>query len=135
LSPDTGGPESEAGPWPADHAASGRPPPNLSLVVGRDLGTVVVTVGGQLSPSGCELLQSVLTDLIEGQGNLTVAVDVGNAIVEPDALLVFIDAARRARRHGARFVVKEPPTGTREALQSSGFDDLVEVLPRRASSG
>lgn len=135
MSPDTGRPDPETGAWPRDNAASGPPPPNLSLVVGRDVGTVVVTVGGELAPSGCELLQGVLTDLIEGQGNLTVAVDVGNAIVEPDALVVFIDAARRARRHGARFVVKEPPTDIREALQSGGFDDLVEVLPRRASSG
>jgi anti-anti-sigma regulatory factor len=135
VSPDTGPPDPETGAWPPDNAAPGPPPPNLSLVVGRDLGTVVVTVGGELASSGCELLQGVLTDLIEGQGNLTVAVDVGKATVEPDALVVFIDAARRARRHGARFVVKEPPTDTLEALQSRGFDDLVEVLPRRASSG
>jgi len=105
--------------------------PNLSLVVGRGLGTVVVTVKGELDLAGCELLQGVLTDLIEGQGNLTVAVDLGRAMVEPEAVMVFIDAARQAHRRGTKFILKEPPTDTHQALQSGGFDELVEVLPRR----
>lgn len=48
------------------------------------------------------------------------------------ALMVFIDAARQARRLGTKLVLKEPPTDTHEALLSGGFDDLVEVLLRRA---
>jgi anti-anti-sigma factor len=104
-------------------------------VVGRGLGTVVVTVEGELDLAGCQLLESVLTDLIEGQGNLTVAVDLSKAIVEPEALMVFVDAAHQARRVGTKFVLKEPPTETHEALRSGGFDDLVEVLPRRALGG
>jgi anti-anti-sigma factor len=109
--------------------------PNLSLVVGRALGTVVVTLEGELNLAGCEVLENVLTDLIEGQGNLTVAVDLSKAIVEPEALMVFIDTARQARRVGTTFVLKEPPTDTHEALRSGGFDDLVEILPRRALGG
>lgn len=96
---------------------------------------MVVTVEGELNLAGCQLLENVLTDLIEGQGNLTVAVDLGKAIVEPDALMVFIDAARQARRLGTKFVLQEAPTDTHEALRSGGFADLVEVLPRRASGG
>jgi anti-anti-sigma factor len=107
--------------------------PNLSLVVGRGLGTVVVTVEGELDVAGCRLLEGVLTDLIEGQGNLTVAVDLGKAMVEPEALIVFIDAARQARRRGTKFVLKEPPTETHDALESEGYGETIEVLPRRAS--
>jgi anti-anti-sigma factor len=94
---------------------------------------VVVTVDGELIPSECERLQNVLTDLIDGQGNRTVVVDLGKAVVEPEALAVFVDAARQARRRGTRFVLNEPPPDTHEALQSGGFDDLLEVRPRRAS--
>jgi anti-anti-sigma factor len=134
VSPDARRPGSNAGGWPPAISDAG-PASNVSLVVGRGLGTVVVTVEGELDLAGCQLLENVLTDLIEGQGNLTVAVDLSKAIVEPEALMVFIDAARQARRLGSRFVLKEPPTHTHEALQSGGFDDLVEVLPRRASGG
>jgi len=109
--------------------------PDLSLVVGRGIGTVVVTGGGKLNLAGCELLENVLLDLIEGQGNLTVAVDLGQAIVEPEALMVFITAARTARRRGTRFILQEPPADAHEALLSEGHGDLVEVLPRRMSGG
>lgn len=121
--------------WPGRVCGAGPSLPNLSLVVGRALGTVVVTVDGELDLAGCELLQGVLTDLIEGQGNVAVAVDLGRASIEPEALMVFIEAARRARRRGTRFIVKEPPTDAHEMLQSGEFADLVEVHPRRSSGG
>lgn len=107
--------------------------PNLSVVVGRGLGTVVVTVEGEVTLASCQLLEGVLTDLIEGQGNLTVAVDLGKAIVEPEALMVFIQAARQARRRGTRFILREPPAEAHEALRSGAFEDPMEVVPRRAS--
>jgi len=123
----------DAGAWPPDNDGSEPGPPNLSLVVGRDLGTVVVTVDGELSLASCQLLETVLTDLIEGQGNVAVAVDLATAIVEPNALMVFVDAARQARRRGTRFLLKEPSPDTHQALESAGYGELVEVLPRPTS--
>ena len=81
------------------------------------------------------MLEGLLTDLIDGQGNLAVAVDLGRATVEPAAQPVLIDAARRARRHCARFILKEPSDATREALRSVGLGYAVEVQPRRAAGG
>jgi len=104
---------------------------NLSVVVRRALGTVVVTVDGDLDLAGYEILEGVLTDLIEGHGNLTVAVDLGRAILEPEALIVFITAARRAQRHGGRFILREPPPEAQEALRSRASADWVED-PRQA---
>lgn len=135
VSADADQPDSETGAWPPGKAAGGRAPPNLSLAVGRGHGSVVVTVDGELAVSGCELLQGVLTDLIAGQGNLTVVVDLGKAVVERDALMVFVDAARQARRHGTKFLLKGAPPETDEAMRSGGFDDMVEVLPRQSSGG
>ena len=108
----------------------GRGTPAVSLVVGRALGTVVVTVDGALNLDSSELLARVLTDLIEGQGNLAVAVDLGKAIVDPEAVTVFAEAATRASKRGTRFILEKPPVETREALQAGGYGDLVEVLPR-----
>ncbi|MDQ6614497.1 MAG: hypothetical protein M3083_07070 [Actinomycetota bacterium] len=124
---DTG---AEAGPSHLLGAAR-LPAGRLSVVVGRALGAVVVTVRGQLDLGGCELIESILTDLIEGQGNQTVAVDLGKAVVDPEAHRVFVAAARQAHHHGARFVLKEPPTETHNALQLGGSPDLMEILPRR----
>lgn len=117
---------SNAGPYSLD---------GFSLLVGRTSGTVVVTVDGELNVAGCDALEGVLTDLIEGQGNLTVEVDLGAAIVEPEALLVFITAARRARRHGAKFILKEPPAHAHEALASADLDDILKIVPRPTSDG
>lgn len=117
--------------WP-NRAGGAVPCPGLSLVVGRALGTVVVTVRGRLDLAGCERLGSLLTDLIEGQGNLTVAVDLGRAIVDPEALTAFITAAGSHRRHGTRLILSEPPTDCHQALRRSAeLADVVEIVPRR----
>jgi len=120
VSTPAGHPVSDPGSWPPHGDGVRRLTPNLSLVVGRGPGTVEVTVGGELDLAGCELLQGVLTDLIEGQGNLTVAVDLGRAIVEPEALIVFIEAARQASRRGAKFILNQPPAGAEEKLLTAG---------------
>jgi anti-anti-sigma factor len=119
---------------PKDGWPPGRAPteaPNLAVLVGRGHGSVVVTVEGELDVAGCRQLEGVLTDLIEGQGNLTVAVDLGKAIVEPVALVVFIGAARQARRRGTKLILREPPAETRDALESEGYGEQIEMFPRR----
>jgi anti-anti-sigma regulatory factor len=123
------------GEWPPGIEDAGPFTPNLSLVVGRGLGTVVVTVDGELDLPGCARLRGVLSDLIGGQGNLAVAVDLRKATVEPTALDVFIDAACQARRQGTKFILNQPPTDTHEGLESAGFGDVVEIVPRRAPAG
>jgi len=99
-------------------------------VVGRALGTVVVTVDGALNLESSELLARVLSDLIEGQGNLAVAVDVGKAIVDVEVVTVFAEAAKRASERGAKFILEKPSIETHEALEARGYGDLVEVRPR-----
>jgi anti-anti-sigma regulatory factor len=116
--------------WPPGAAPNDLP--NLDVVIGRGHGSVVVTVEGELDLAGCRLLEGVLTDLIEGQGNLTVAVDLGNAVVEPVAMVVFIEAARQARQLGTKFILKEPPAETQYALQAEGYGEQIEMLPRPA---
>lgn len=100
-------------------------------MVGRARGTVVVTVDGDLDGTGCELLEGMLCDLIDGQGNLAVAVDLAKATVEPHSQDVFIVAARQARRHGGKLIVKDPPADLGEALRSSEAGDLIELVPDR----
>lgn len=103
--------------------------PELSIAVGRTLGTVVVTVEGELTGDGCRLLERLLVDLIEGQGNLAVAIDLARATVEPEALVLFIAAARRASRRGSKVILKALPSDASEAVRSGGLSRLVEAFP------
>lgn len=118
--PDHHGHAFEDGPRPG-------PPPvaePLSYAVGRALGTVVVTVHGHVDVAGSEALERVIDDLVEGQGNRAVAVDLRKAtLVSPDVLDVFYAVAHRARRRGTSFTVTAPAL----ASQPDGAT-LAEVI-------
>ena len=122
-------PRSRPEAWPAASAGPGPLGAEVSLVVGRALGTVVVTVVGELTFDSCQVLETLLTDLIEGQGNLAVAVDLARATIEPEAVSLFVEAARRAGLRGTRLVLKALPADAQDALRSIGLSELVEVLP------
>ena len=96
------------------------------------MGKVVVTVDGELDVESCQRLEAVLIDLIEGQGNLAVAVDLAMARIEPEALMVFIGAAHRASVRSTRFTLMALPPDAHQALLSGGLCESVEVLPHRA---
>ena len=101
-------------------------PPRASIVVSRNRGTVVVTVHGELDLPRAGDLGALLADLIDGQGNLSVVVDLHDATAsDADCLGVFTDAAERARRHGGMIRVSEPPAPIYSALQLRGLDNFV----------
>src|SRR5687768_9691404 len=76
----------------------GRPVPSVVhpgfwLAISRALGTVVVTVHGRLDGTASRQLDGVLTDLIDGQGNLDVVADLWDVkTIEGDSLAVFDSA-------------------------------------------
>ena len=111
---------------PVPPPAEPLPAPHFSIVIGRRLGTVVVTVHGQLDMTRAGHLGNILADLIDGQGNLSVVVDLHDATTsEPDSLLVFTEAAERARRRGGTVLLNEPHPTLGEALQLRGLDHFV----------
>ncbi|HEX2047118.1 MAG TPA: STAS domain-containing protein [Acidimicrobiales bacterium] len=117
---------------PAEVTTAPEPPSHFSIVIGRRLGTVVVTVHGELDMARAGHLGNILADLIDGQGNLSVVVDLHEATTtEPDSLLVFIDAAERARRRGGTVLLNEPHPTLGDALQLRGLDHFVGPQPRR----
>lgn len=93
-----------------------------SIVIGRYRGTVVVTVHGELGPTRAAHLGNMLTDLIDGQGNLSVIVDLHDATATDAASVsVFADAAERAGRHGGVITLSEPPDILEQALRQRGL--------------
>lgn len=105
-------------------------PSRSNIVIGRYLGTVVVTVHGDLDAPRAGHLGTILADLIDGQGNLSVTVDLHDATsTDPDALSVFTEAAERARRRGGTMTLSDAPPPLHQALQLRGLDEFLGVAP------
>jgi hypothetical protein len=81
------------------------------VVVGRYQGTVMVTVHGELDPPKVAHLRLLLTDLIEGQGNVAVIVDLQQATAadgDPRGLEKFAISTKRDHGGHAVVVVDDP---------------------------
>ena len=108
---------------------TGPAPAPSSIVIRRFLGTVVVTVQGPLDITRAGQLGDILADLIDGQGNLSVTVDLHDATAsDADCLSVFVEAAERARRRGGKVRLNDPPEPIQEALQLRGVDQFVAAM-------
>jgi anti-anti-sigma factor len=66
-------------------------------------GTIVVTVSGTIDLRQWSLIDRLLTDIIDAQGNLDVLLELGDVVsLERMAMPLIVDAARQARDHGGR---------------------------------
>lgn len=106
--------------------------PPWRVEVGRTLGAVVVAVHGELTPGTSQALGDILCDLIDGQGNLFVVVDLRAAVVAgPGGLDVLVAARRSLEDRGGRFFLSEPPPEALQALDAAGLFDAIEIYPQR----
>ncbi len=93
-----------------------------SLIVRRIRGTVVVTVRGLLDRASGPVLDRLLVDLIDGQGNQTVAVDLLTARVEGvEGMRPLLAAGRSASKRGTRLVLNAPSPALWRELLGEGF--------------
>lgn len=98
----------------------------LAIAVGRSLGTVVVTLVGPLDTLAATRLAATLDDLIDGQGNLAVAVDLsGVHRIAPSALQVLSAAASHLQRRGGRLSLRQPRDDVLNALQLAGLGRFI----------
>jgi anti-anti-sigma factor len=97
-----------------------------SVTVARSAGTVVVTVRGELDAEMSQHLGGILADLIDGQGNLSVRVDLHEAsATDPDCLWMLTEAAERAHRRGGTMRLDAAPGAVTSALELRGLDVFV----------
>jgi len=100
--------------------------------VGRALGAVVVTVQGDLTAANSSALGDNLRDLIEGQGNMFLVVDLRSATVADVRSVDVLVAARRSLEdRGGRFLLSGPQPEATPILDAAGLVDIVEVHPQR----
>ena len=113
---------------PGEASATTRPV--LSVTVTREMGTVVATLEGRLDEESSSAVAGVLWDLVVGQGNLSVAVDVRRlSFCDPSLTAVCTVLEREAARMGGTLTVvapSPPPPSTDDHRAPASLD------PRRA---
>ena len=108
----------DRGARPAGGRAAANSTTSPRFVIGRALGTVVVTVHGELVGGDWAELAGLLVDLIDGQGNLSLVVDVGDVdAIDESAARVLAGAASRVARRGGAFRLHRPCTAVAEAVR------------------
>ena len=103
-----------------------------TITVARSAGTVVVTVRGEFDAEKSQHLGGILADLIDGQGNMSILVDLHEAsATDPDCLWMLTGAAERAHRRGATLRLDAAAEAT-SVLELRGLDVFVD---RSADTG
>ena len=110
--------------------AEGRATRALTYAIARAFGTVVVTLHGEFDSAGAATVEALLVDLIDGQGNLAVVLDVRDVVpVDGGAVGVLARAARSARLRGGQLSVHRPPDALADELDSAGLRALIDESP------
>jgi len=100
----------------------------FQVVVSRDMGTVVVTVRGELDTYTAPRFRNELKDLIDDQGNLAVVVDLGEmTFIDSSGLAVLVDALKRMRCHAGTLTLTNPTRNTAKVLEISGLDRVFTI--------
>lgn len=108
----------------------------FALAVSRAMGVVVVTAHGHLGAAEADVLQSVLVDLIENQGNLKVVLDVRDVPgLAPSSLAVLVAATDAAARVGGELTFADPSEAGIGALKAVGLGDAITLASQCGQRG
>ena len=100
----------------------------FSIGFRRAGGMVVVDVAGELDLYTAPVLRDRLLDVIEGQGNSFVAVDLGAVgFMDSTGVHVLVQALRRVRERGGDLQLARVPSPARRVLDISGLTGLFTI--------
>lgn len=100
----------------------------IALAISRAMGVVVVTAHGHLGASDADALQAVLADLIEGQGNLKVVLDVHDVSgIDGSSLQALVGAVDAAAQLGGELTFADPNETSIKALVAVGLGDAITL--------
>lgn len=103
---------------------------DFSLAFSRALGKVIVEIHGALGADRAQELKDRLVDVIDGQGNRQVVLDLrGTTHIDPAGFKVLLEALRRMQSMGGDLVLSGPTPGVQGALATAGLDKVFVVTP------
>lgn len=98
---------------------------HFSLMFSRSLGRVVIRVRGSLTARTAPALRARLVDIIDNQGNRSVAVELQEmTAVDNAGLFVLADALKRMDDHGGELLLSGPTPKVYKQLRAFGFADF-----------
>lgn len=102
----------------------------FSLTFGRALGKVIVSVYGAVDAQNAPQLRDRLIDLIDGQGNRHLVLDLSEmTLIDATGLSVFVDALKRIRRMAGKLVLSGPGPHIVREFEAAGLDRVFEITP------
>lgn len=116
----------------APSGAMSLPDGALTIKIGRRFSTVVVALRGRFDTLGATRLAAVFDDLIDGQGNLAIAVELGDVhSVAPASLQVLAAAASRLERRGGTLsLVGAADSVSLSSLDAWGLSCVIASSPQ-----
>ena len=101
---------------------------SFSIALTRTLGSVVVSVSGEVDASAAHELRTRLDDVIDDESPLELVVDLHDlAFMDTTGLGVLVHALKRMRERGGELTLSAPSPSTRKLLDISGLDRIFPV--------
>lgn len=101
---------------------------DFSIGFRRDEGAVVVDVAGEVDLYTAPVLRDRLLDVIDGQGNRFVVVDLGAVeFMDSTAIHVLVQALRRTRERGGDLQLVRVPPPARRVLEICGLAKIFTI--------
>jgi len=102
----------------------------FSLAFGRAYGAVVVDIQGALDADTAGQLRDRLVDLIDGQGNRHLVMNlVETTCVDATAMAVLLDAHTRIRDNDGTLVLSGASPGVLLTIEDAGLDKVFTLTP------
>lgn len=102
----------------------------FSLTFGRAMGKVVVAVHGPLDVDTAPELRHRLLDLIEGQGNRQLVLELqGMTSIDRAGVAVLVDALKRLKRNAGALILSGPTPEVVRALAAFGVEKAFAITP------
>jgi anti-sigma B factor antagonist len=102
----------------------------FSLMFSRALGNVIVHIHGALDATTAPELKDRLVDLIDGQGNRQLVLDLRRTTkIDSNGFSVLVDALHRQRKRGGVLVVSGPTSDVAEAFVAAGLEKIFVITP------
>lgn len=102
----------------------------FALTFGRAMGRVVVTVEGALDVNTAPEFGHRLLDLIEGQGNRQLVLELqGMTSIDRAGVAVLVDTLKRLQRNAGTLLLSGPPPHVVETLVALGVDRAFAISP------
>ena len=102
---------------------------SLELEFTRAPESVVVTLRGELDAYAAPRVRDRLTDLIDGQGNLSVTLDLAEiSFLDSIAMAVLVGMLKQVTERGGRLVLTSPRPQVFKVLEVAGLTKVFTIL-------